>query len=953
MYEGVHRMVCSAFICSTLFLGCTVASFGQKQTFEVPAISSFKKGSTKKSEVQDSTFYLVDFVMEESANNNLAVPYTLIRRLGNGQAIVCGLKVEDSLRYHSVHTVNDLWKLSKPLHNFEHKADVEQLYTLIVRYDKGEKEARKLLNKIKIRHVRNSTILVECTFNDILKYVLPLKEVVYVGLESQQARVESRVLDLNLAPNNISYVHHTYPSLDGSGYTLSIKENAFDKNDIDLQGRTISSSLSSPTLDLHATEMATIAAGAGNSFVTGRGVVRAATLASSDFAVLGADPNSEYERLSVNVQNHSYGTDIENVYGALAVSFDESARSIPTLLHVFSSGNNGMLASTSGAYAGITGFANLTGNFKMAKNILTVGSVDTVGRTISFSSRGPAYDGRVKPEVVAYSTAGSSNSAALVSGMAVMLQQVYEDAYGVLPSSDLLRALLITGAKDVGAAGIDFITGYGNVDLAASVDIVQKANFRSGSASAGETINFDITIPASARRLKITLVWNDLPARANDVVAIVNDLDLKLRNPTGEEILPWKLNAAASVEALTSLPVRGEDHLNTTEQITLDDLPVGTYTISVRGHAIASGSQEFQIAYQWEEKEEFTWLYPTGSDNFPYNGEAGTYFQWKSTLTANTGLLEYSVDSGISWTTIRGGIDLSNGFLRWDAPQINAVAQARMRVGTDSFVTERFTISRPVTTSVGFNCTDSVMLNWRKVPGAQYYKVKSFVNSQLEDFRELTDTSIIIDKAVASSLLYSVQAVFPTDVKGIQGYTVNYNDQGIACYLSSFFVELMGTDGILLKVQLGTTYQVKQIVFERAEGSNFIQLATIQNLSSPAINFLDMEPQQGLNSYRVRVQFYNGEEVISDVASDYFLTEIPFLLFPNPVRVGEDLQIIAKQFENQQVQFDLYKSDGAKVFSQQLLSDRESITIPMIATGLYLYSIKTEEGIVRGKLIVL
>lgn len=953
MYANAHRVLRCTFFCSTLLLGCTLVSLAQKQAYEIPSISSFKKDSTKKNEIRDSTYYLVEFAPEEPANNDLGDRFTLIRRLGHGKAIVRGLKVEDSLLYHSVHAVNDLWKLSKPLQEFELDGEVERQYTLIVRYEGGEPTVQKLFSKIKIRHVRNAAILVECTFKDILKYVLPLKEVVYVGLESQRAAVESRVLDLNLAPNNVTYVHHTFPALDGYGYTLSIKENIFDKEDIDLQNRTLPSSLSSPILDPHATDMATIAAGAGNSFVTGRGVVKATHLTSSNFEVLGPDPESEYERLSVSVQNHSYGTDIENVYGALAVSFDESVISNPTLLHVFSSGNDGMLASSSGPYAGLTGFANLTGNFKMAKNILTVGSVDTVGRTISFSSRGPAYDGRVKPEVVAYSTAGSSNSAALVSGMAVMLQQAYKNGHGVLPSSDLLRALLITGANDVGPEGIDFVTGYGNVDLAASLEILQKENFRSGSISEGEELKFDITIPENARKLKATLVWNDVPAQANDAIAIVNDLDLKVTSPLGSVMLPWKLNAAASVEALTALPVRGEDHLNTIEQITLEDMTPGTYTISVSGYAVTTGSQNFHVAFHWEEKEVFTWLYPTGSDNFPYNGEAGTYFQWKSTLATKTGTLEYSSDNGITWTIIRSGIDLSKGLLRWDAPRITALALARMKVGESFYVTDPFTLSRPVTTSVGFNCADSVMLNWRKVPGAEYYKVKRYRNFQLEDFQELADTSIIFSKTAGSSTLYAVQAVLSTNAKSIQGYTFDYNDQGIGCYLANFFAALQDEEGILLKLQLGTTHQVKQIVFERQEENDLIPITTVQSIPATAVEFLDAQPHQGLNSYRARIQFFNGEEVISDMASDYFLTEIPFLLFPNPVRVGEDLQIISKQFENQQVQLDFYKSDGAKVFSQLLFSDRESITIPPLATGLYLYSISTEDGIVRGKLVVL
>jgi hypothetical protein len=37
--------------------------------------------------------------------------------------------------------------------------------------------------------------------------------------------------------------------------------------------------------------------------------------------------------------------------------------------------------------------------------------------------KGPAFDGRIKPEMVAFGIDGSSGAAALVSGVAILLQQ--------------------------------------------------------------------------------------------------------------------------------------------------------------------------------------------------------------------------------------------------------------------------------------------------------------------------------------------------------------------------------------------------------------------------------------------------------------------------------------------------------------------------------------------------
>src|SRR4030095_10435784 len=124
-----------------------------------------------------------------------------------------------------------------------------------------------------------------------------------------------------------------------------------------------------------------------------------------------------YQQYNVSVQNHSYGTGIENFYAADAMAYDASVITRSTLTHVFSAGNSGGSASASGIYTGITGFANLTGSFKMAKDIITVGHTDSFGIVLPLSSRGPAYDGRLKPELVAFGEDGSSGAAAIVSGI--------------------------------------------------------------------------------------------------------------------------------------------------------------------------------------------------------------------------------------------------------------------------------------------------------------------------------------------------------------------------------------------------------------------------------------------------------------------------------------------------------------------------------------------------------
>ena len=257
--------------------------------------------------------------------------------------------------------------------------------------------------------------------------------------------------------NVVNRMQATFPAYNGNDITIGIKENSFDTADIDFKGRVFINPAAISGGNSHASIMATISAGGGNTWYATKAAAWGSKIVSSSFSNLLPDANSFFQQYGVTVQNHSYGTAIENYYGPEAVAYDLQVSNNPSQLHVFSSGNSGQSSSTSGTYSGINGFANLTGQFKMAKNILTAGATDSFYTIPSLSSRGPAYDGRVKPELVAQGEDGSSGAAAIVSGVAAALQQSYKiNNGGNLPSSALIKAILINSANDVGPAKVDF-----------------------------------------------------------------------------------------------------------------------------------------------------------------------------------------------------------------------------------------------------------------------------------------------------------------------------------------------------------------------------------------------------------------------------------------------------------------------------------------------------------------
>lgn len=780
-----------------------------------------------------------------------------------------------------------------------------------------------------------------------LYHLLANPEVLYVDDKRPHPELESQVLDMNLNPNRVNKIHHYFPQLQGASEVVAIKENRHDSLDIDLLGRTIVGGLESEDQDSHATEMATIIAGAGNSYITGKGVASGAQILSSAFGDVMPDADQYYRSYGVQTQNHSYGTTLQAEYGLEAYAFDQSAFVNPDLLHVFSCGNSGEETSQEGMYAGVEGFANLTGTIKMTKNSLVVGAVDTVGSALDFVSRGPAYDGRIKPEVCSYSVYGSSNAAALVSGVSVLLQQQYRELFDEPMPSALLKALLINSAEDAGAVGLDYVTGFGSVNAYKSLLSLRNQQFFAGEVSSGQSEAFTLDLPDNALNLKVTMVWVDPPANVGDNTALVNDLDLRLSGTEGV-VLPWILES--DPELLSNPAQRGVDRLNNVEQIALQECQ-GQYVVEVEAFKVQE-SQAFYVAYQYDTLNKFEWDFPTASDNMPYNGESGSYFRWSTTLEG-FGVLQYSLDQGGSWHTLSDQVDLGLGYWRWsDPPNFNGGALARMVVSGGSFLTEEFAISRPIDYAVGFSCADSLMLKWGRSISAKEYDVKVLKDGVMQSFAVVEDTFLIIPDV---SLMYdqrvSVQPRLPDLKSLISTPAFDYEVQGVGCYVFSFFQSVALDTGIYLNLQLGTAYGIREVVFERKHLYDFIEVGRQNVFTSDQIIFLDSDPVQGRNEYRARLIFNNEEQLVVYSGVSYYLTELPVLLSPNPVSSTGTLQLYTRPFDGVGV-LSLYDGYGSKVLTEQVYGSPSFVSMVGLKPGLHLYQLQLDGEVFTGKILV-
>ncbi|MCW5922166.1 MAG: S8 family serine peptidase [Saprospiraceae bacterium] len=781
---------------------------------------------------------------------------------------------------------------------------------------------------------------------DVKNALLPRPDVLFVDMASTQPKEELPVPGHNFFVNRINVAHTRHPTQNGSSVTISIKENQFDTADVDFKHRATNAPNSMPPITSHANIVASIVGGAGNSAIAGRGVAWGANLRSNGFNNLL--PDEDYTAHQVSVQNHAYGLDIENYYGALAMAYDQSVVAHPPLLHVFSAGNKGPEAPNTGTYGGLAGFANLTGNFKMAKNVLTVGAVDSFGQIAPFSSRGPAYDGRNKPDLVAFGQDGSSGSAALVSGAAAILQQALLEQTGMLPKAALVRAILLNTADDVAPPGPDFFTGFGSLNLEKAMQTTTSQQFENDLIGAGESQVFYIQVPNGTASLKIMLAWDEPPAMPGAPKALTNDLDLKVVAPDGSTWLPWVPNPFPHPDSLRMNAVRRRDTLNNAEQVALDNPPAGQYEIWVTGENIQATSQPFSLVWAWEKSTLFAWDFPVKND--AAIGGRDVLLRWSHTFqTDATGLLEYRLLDASDWSEIAPAVDLRQGWHRWLLPDSFAEAQVRMRVNGQTFESDTFLIARQMRMDIGFNCADSTLLYWNAAAPEATYLLAGLNEKYLEPLMLLSDTFIVLQKAAFPQQRFSVAPLGRNGTLGLRSPAPDTQEQGVACYFKNFLAELDADFNTRLLLNIGTRYGLQSVSMEKMKDTGFVLLNTWQPVEAEQFAFHDA-PQQGANQYRARLLLNNGITLLSDTATVFSWGANAVLVFPNPTRSGS-IQVVADPTEI--VSFVVFDLLGRLILEEELSALPQTVELPVgLPKGCYPYFLRENGRLTSGGMLL-
>ncbi|HTJ52066.1 MAG TPA: S8 family serine peptidase [Cyclobacteriaceae bacterium] len=746
---------------------------------------------------------------------------------------------------------------------------------------------------------------------------------------------EGDISFIDFSINNITLLKSKFPTLRGNGVTICLKENSPDFNDLDITKHLKLSPLKSSTVTNHATSLATILVGDGVTSPQSEGISSEAKLVCVDFQNLMPESNDFYREQNISIINHSYGTVIENFYGSNAHAYDDNIESMPQLLHVFSAGNLGY-ASGTGTYSGIAENANLTGNFKQSKNSLAIGSVDSEGTPRPWSSSGPAYDGRLKPEVCAFSDEGTSGSAAIVSGVAALLQEYYLRQNNNYPDAALLKAVLINSTTDVGKKGIDWQTGYGNINAYKALKTLEYNHIIRGVLNEDEDVTIPLSVPVNSRNLKVTLTWTDPTAHVNSSIALVNDLDLEIIGAS--RWLPWILNSYPAVDSLQKQAIRGHDHLNTTEQITIENPDEESYSIHVSASKIKQ-QQTFHIAYQWDSPDEFSWTSPVATDKLM--SSRNVILRWESTLKASKGNLEISTDNEQSWSVAQTDVPLSPGMLSWFCPNIFSKAKFRMIVDDQAYASDEFIISPITTLSMTYHCSDSLQLQWNTESASD--SIKTFKLQHYNDSNGSWENSVQEASGNATfhntneTDVFAVLPVMPNGREGIRSESMIVKDQNIFCFYKNVAATIVN-DSIQIQCELSTTENVNSITFQTKNNGTLTNLKTNTVIAGESYyTIYDRNPIEGDNIYRVQIILTDGKIIFSDFIVEAYLKEKNFAVYPNPADSHTYITILSKSTEAFTVK--LFDYSGHIVLEQEFYDQRIDLSVINLKSGIYIYKI--------------
>jgi Subtilase family/Secretion system C-terminal sorting domain len=560
----------------------------------------------------------------------------------------------------------------------------------------------------------------------------------------QQAPKRDEILnDKSEAITRANVLHSSLPggrALRGEGIVIGVGDDSNPLVHVDFTGRLINRAAIATAG--HGVHVIGTVGGAGIQDERYAGYAPKAKIIAQSFSRILAFAPEYVKDYRMVVTNNSYGNVVDDcktfgIYDLYSRIMDQQTFQMPNLQHVFAVGNSG----TMNCSPYLAGFSNVLGGYQTAKNVICVGNASEIGIVAPGSSKGPVRDGRIKPEIMAqgtrvYSTwpgnlyiamnGTSMSSPAVAGGLGLLYQRYRELNANADPKNGLMKALLINGATDIGNPGPDYTYGFGWMNLLRSVKMLESNDYINVPVNAGGINTHTITIPAGSAiaQLKVMLYWNDSAAAVLASRALVNDLDLEVKDPSALVYFPQLLDTVPA--NITKPAITGVDHINNIEQVVIDNPVSGTYTFSVKGTSIPLGNQhEYFLVYDTIPVSSIL-TYPVGDEHF--KGGDSMYVSWDSYgNTTNDFSLQFSPDNGVTWSPIATGIAANLRQFKWFLPTV-ATNQARVKLihngtGIESISAPFTILGVPAISLAPVQCEGYIALSWPAIPAATDYEI--------------------------------------------------------------------------------------------------------------------------------------------------------------------------------------------------------------------------------------
>ncbi len=620
----------------------------------------------------------------------------------------------------------------------------------------------------------NNLLEVEIAINDIQRVItLPF----IIGLESisPPARPDDK-LGRNLhRVNKINKTTGAIRNYTGEGVTVLVRDDGKVFEHIDFTGRMDNTYCGESRGD-HGDGVAGLIAGAGNLDPNNQGMAFGSKMFVIDYRSHFLDETMNLvNNQGVLITNSSYSDGCNDGYTSNTRNVDQQMFENPKLLHVFSAGNDG--ESDCGYGAG-PNWGNITGGHKIGKNVIAVANLNNLNVVESSSSRGPAFDGRIKPDIAAngfghvstiesqgYEPFGGTSAAApVVAGITSMLYDGFRQNHGETPDAALIKAILLNSASDLGNKGPDFIFGWGSINAHRAALTIEEGRFFHSQIVQEQFVSHDIEIPANVKEVKIMTYWPDKNGTTSASQHLIIDINSSLIKDT-DQFLPWVLDPTPDPSLLNLPATKGFDNTNNMEQIAIDNPSPGTYQLKLQGNYIPFGAADYYVVWEFT-TDEIDITYPNGGENVINRDRE--VFHWDAVGTE--GDFEVNLINSSGDTLINRSIDGQRRFVSLTMPTEyhDDLKLFVSRNGVTDSSGSTFIVSKEtLALKASRNETGAIVLSWNGFEEAASYNVYVLGDKYMEIIGSSDSTSFVFPKEKKYEIGWT--AVSPVFADGREG----------------------------------------------------------------------------------------------------------------------------------------------------------------------------------------